>query len=1285
MKLLARMTYKLLVTSMIAITLSFFVVTPYSHANKFQDLINDDGFYYTGTQDGNLTVPASMFEKIINALSEIAGYLLGIIGLALRGVGIGWIEIAEMILTSILDTENGFFDVLGSSLDNYSQNVVNVETIIFNRVGILNANIFEEIDADTDLQEKTKEIENDKTLTDEQKEAEKKEAESKAAANGKITKTIRVAVAKWYYVLRLVSIAFMLVLLIFLGIKMALSSAIAEKALTKQMLVDWVVGMILVFSVHYIMLAIFGVNDSLVNALEPLVREGQELPEEYTYGLESKLKTSEMETTLYESARTRAYSLNFVDGFTGMVIYGVLVYYAWRFAIMYFIRVFNIMILTLVAPVIAASYAINKVITGKSKIFPGWLKEYIMTVIIQVFHVIIYASFVSMALKFSMESLPGVIIAFVLLNFMMKADKMLRSLFKLAGGQGSLAGDMENTGFKELKDTAKNAGTLIASSALGKEAMKMTYRVATKPVRVGAEAIFSRHMVKKANEKEEQQRKEINERVELERQQEEAEQELEEIQNRKAELKNKERKLQAERAYYYHQQDEENTNKKTRELQENQAEQEELAKKEEEARDKLEDINDEIEEHDELKRMNDLKKEFEKGTFKGNIKEALFKPENYVEKGRKRHVKALRDKNGNFVLNSRGKKIHEYDDGKYHKMRTLRKGGANYAFWRKKQVSVGKQFAQNFKLAKLFGLSSDSEKELKKEFKFWKNSIMGVATSILGWPAMVINPALGLGLLQDAATAKIDFATRIRTVRNRPSYKKDKRYMFNAFSAGAQYQMQIEAERQIREAQSRMAHRVAAKHPKLAERILKNKSITYKAYTGVSKRFKRWLNTPSGISTIQQENVLRINQMEFRKRFKDELKDLNEMQSQMIQSDYKRKFRAEEKSQQTNAERMSDRELAFADKKSNDNVAQVGRHLFEVDFHDDCSKKQEEFLEDIERIEQEPQTPREEKIRRMKIQIKQKKDDLIENQMTKYFADNGVIDISNTKLDTKDVVKIKENVLGVLENKGIIKKGEIKLEDNLISSDNVKNVFVKLKNEKQQTNEILEQKMATSTCLEYMEQNNIQDVRRLQTNQAKEGIFAMIKNKMLSEDSKKAAEVIQRISGRDKVREAIQLSDFMKQAVDEVTDNVQEANVTGAQNRKKLEERESNRKINEVKMKLEEAICTDDSQNIQNEKQLEMLFLLSELGQKNVKAEQLAKKPTKIPIEVRNKVEDYQQKYRQTMTDGSTRLNRNRDGSRRWDENRDGSQKVMDDIKINGLAKILYGPSQNIIDLINYV
>ena len=154
MKLLAKMTYKLLVISMIAITLSFFVVTSYSQANRFQDLLTNDGFYYTGTQEGNLTYKEGMFEKIIRALSEIASYLLGIMTLAGRGVLIGWIEIAEMILTSILDTENGFFDVVGSSLDNYSQNIVNVETIIFNKVEILNANIFEQIKVDTDEIEK---------------------------------------------------------------------------------------------------------------------------------------------------------------------------------------------------------------------------------------------------------------------------------------------------------------------------------------------------------------------------------------------------------------------------------------------------------------------------------------------------------------------------------------------------------------------------------------------------------------------------------------------------------------------------------------------------------------------------------------------------------------------------------------------------------------------------------------------------------------------------------------------------------------------------------------------------------------------------------------------------------------------------------------------------------------------------------------------------------------------------------------------------------------------------
>ena len=403
-----RISYKMLITTMITILLSFFVATSCAHANKFSDLVNEDGIYYTGTQDAKVSVKGGIFDKIINALSQIANYLLGLMTLGTRAVFIGWIEVGEMILTWILDIDNSLDKVNTDSMDVYAQKTVNVESILFNRVPILNANIFE-----------TASVEYDANKTEQETDADK------IAKNDEIVPIIRNAVAKWYYILRLIAIAFMLLVLIFVGIKMVLSTVASEKAVYKQMLIDWVAGMIIVFTIHYIMISIFAINDAIVNGLQALLAGNNEIQlEEYQYGLDENGKVesktfNEMETTLYESARTRAYSLSLTDGFTGLIIYGVLVYYAWRFAIKYFIRVFNIMILTIVAPVISASYALNKVMTGKSKIFSGWLTEYVINVIIQLFHVIIYVSFVSIALKLSAESLPGAILAFVLLHFML--------------------------------------------------------------------------------------------------------------------------------------------------------------------------------------------------------------------------------------------------------------------------------------------------------------------------------------------------------------------------------------------------------------------------------------------------------------------------------------------------------------------------------------------------------------------------------------------------------------------------------------------------------------------------------------------------------------------------------------------------------------------------------------------------------------------------------------------------------------------------------------------------
>lgn len=77
----------------------------------------------------------------------------------------------------------------------------------------------------------------------------------------------RQAVAKWYYILRLISAAILLVILIYVGIRMAISTIASEQAKYKQMLVDWVTSLALLFLLHYIIIFAITVNSSLVKAL----------------------------------------------------------------------------------------------------------------------------------------------------------------------------------------------------------------------------------------------------------------------------------------------------------------------------------------------------------------------------------------------------------------------------------------------------------------------------------------------------------------------------------------------------------------------------------------------------------------------------------------------------------------------------------------------------------------------------------------------------------------------------------------------------------------------------------------------------------------------------------------------------------------------------------------------------------------------------------------------------------------------------------------------------------
>ena len=89
-------------------------------------------------------------------------------------------------------------------------------------------------------------------------------------SSGSIGYSIRSNVAVWFYTVRLISSIILLAILVYVGIRMALSTISSDKARYKEMLVDWCVSLILIFTIQYIAIFIFNINEAIVKSLEGL-------------------------------------------------------------------------------------------------------------------------------------------------------------------------------------------------------------------------------------------------------------------------------------------------------------------------------------------------------------------------------------------------------------------------------------------------------------------------------------------------------------------------------------------------------------------------------------------------------------------------------------------------------------------------------------------------------------------------------------------------------------------------------------------------------------------------------------------------------------------------------------------------------------------------------------------------------------------------------------------------------------------------------------------------------
>lgn len=106
---------------------------------------------------------------------------------------------------------------------------------------------------------------------------------SVALKNDGILSTLRKLISSWYVTLRTIAIIGLLSVLIYIGIRIIISST-GEKAKYKERLVDWIIAFCLLFFMHYIMAGLTTVVERVDNALSKAVNINSGLTIDSDYG-----------------------------------------------------------------------------------------------------------------------------------------------------------------------------------------------------------------------------------------------------------------------------------------------------------------------------------------------------------------------------------------------------------------------------------------------------------------------------------------------------------------------------------------------------------------------------------------------------------------------------------------------------------------------------------------------------------------------------------------------------------------------------------------------------------------------------------------------------------------------------------------------------------------------------------------------------------------------------------------------------------------------------------------
>lgn len=227
--------------------------------------------------------------------------------------------------------------------------------------------------------------------------------------HNKISDNIKV----WYNSLRNLAIILSLAMLIYIGIRMALSTLANDKAKYKKMLLGWLQSFILIFFMHYLILISMVLSEKMMEIIGQLNTDG-----------------STNEYAIFIKAMIAAATKPGWDAVPPAILFWILSFYHIKFFLLYAKRMLSVAFLIIISPLITVTYSIDKAGDGRAQAFTAWVKEFEVNMFIQPLHALLYIIFIVSAAAIATKVPLLYAIFFMALS---RGEKVVKSLFNARG------------------------------------------------------------------------------------------------------------------------------------------------------------------------------------------------------------------------------------------------------------------------------------------------------------------------------------------------------------------------------------------------------------------------------------------------------------------------------------------------------------------------------------------------------------------------------------------------------------------------------------------------------------------------------------------------------------------------------------------------------------------------------------------------------------------------------------------------------------------------------------